>query len=309
MKILFAGTTVQAAEVLRHLCSSIHQVVGVLTREDAPIGRKSIMTPSPVALLAATLDIPLLKSNRADPDVAASLRDLKADLGIVIAYGSLLNSDMLRTTNKGWLNLHYSLLPTWRGAAPVQHAILNGDKKTGVSIFKLDEGMDTGPILTQVETLIEADETSGDLLTRLTSLGISSIDEVLAKIEAGIEIYSDQPTDGTYAGKISRDDAKINWRLDAHSIELLIRAMNPEPVAWTTFLGLPIRILQALEFHSEMPEENYAIGQVFESNRRIIVQAGHNTGLQLEIVQPAGKSSMPAADWYRGLNQTAVLGG
>ena len=190
MKILFAGTPEVAASTLKTLATDSRfgnlEIVGVLTREDAPQGRKRILTPSPVALVATALGLRVIKANRLDEPTLAAIGETGAELGVVIAYGVLLKSDALSALPRGWFNLHFSVLPRWRGAAPVQHSLLAGDQITGVTIFRLDEGMDTGPLLAAVPTEVQPDENAGELLNRLTLIGISALDESLACIEAGI---------------------------------------------------------------------------------------------------------------------------
>lgn len=297
MKIIFAGTTAHAAEVLKHLASSMHEVVGVLTREDAPVGRKGILTASPVANLAESLALPVIKANKVGEEETAQISALNPDLGIVIAYGALLKKPALEAPTNGWLNLHFSVLPTHRGAAPVQHSILSGKADTGVSIFKLDEGMDTGPILATVPTQIQPDENSGELLDRLTKLGITAIDACLAQIDAGIAKYVEQAGTPSIAGKLTRADAKIDWNQPAKKIELQVRAMNPEPMAWTTLAGQPFRVIEARA--SQLRNSDRAAA-VFELDGKVFVSCGEGSLLQLITVQPGGKNVMPAVDWLRG---------
>lgn len=306
MKIVFAGTTVHAAEVLRHLSSSIHEVVVVLTREDAPTGRKGQITSSPVAAIASSLGLPVIKANRVGQGETDQISTYRPDLGIVIAYGALLKRPALAVPKNGWLNLHFSILPAHRGAAPVQHSILSGNSETGVSIFKLDEGMDTGPILTTVPTLIQPDENSGELLDRLTKLGISALDECLAKIESGIATYQVQSGVASIAGKLTRADAEIDWNLPAKKIELLVRAMNPEPMAWTTLGGQPFRVIEA---RAAQLQGSMRVGVVQEIEGKVYALCGEETTLQLISVQPSGKNIMPAADWQRGLKGDVIFNG
>jgi len=306
LKIVFAGTTHHAASVLRHLSQSMHEVVAVLTREDAPVGRKSVLTPSPVAVLASELGFPLVKTNRPGDAENQQLETFAPDLGVVIAYGALLKAATLNIPKHGWLNLHYSLLPKWRGAAPVQHAILNGDRETGVTIFKLDEGMDTGDIVSQVETEIQPRENTEDLLERLTNLGISLLDETLAKIDGGIAQYREQTGESTQAGKLSRLEAKIDWNTSCHGIDQLVRAMNPEPIAWSTSGNDSIRIIDA---QASTLTRAIPVGHAFLESNRAYISCGGGTVLELLQVQPAGKNRMNAVDWLRGQNSEVVLGG
>ena len=306
MKIVFAGTTAQAAAVLNHLHKTQHTVVAVLTREDAPVGRKAIVTPSAVAHLAKELDLPIIKANRITDEVVSQLGEFEPELGVVIAYGSLLKATALAVPHHGWINLHFSLLPKWRGAAPVQHSLLTGDQITGVTIFRLDEGMDTGPLLTAVPTEVLPDENAGELLNRLTLIGISALDESLARIEAGIAVFEPQTGAATLAGKLQRGEAKIDWSVKADNINNLVRAMNPEPIAWTTYGDSTMRVL------SSRPAQHISVlppGTVFMDNNQSYVTCGSQSVLQLLQVQPAGKNVMSATDWLRGQNGSVILGG
>jgi methionyl-tRNA formyltransferase len=313
LKIIFAGTPKNAALTLEALIAAGQNVVAVLTREDAPVGRKRIMTSSPVATVAQTHDLPVIKANRITPVVNEQLESFNADLGIAVAYGAIFKTETLELPRLGWLNIHYSLLPAWRGAAPVQHSILCGNPETGVSIFKLDEGMDTGPLLSVIPTQIEPGENAGDLLGRLTHIGISGILEILPAVEAGIAKQAIQSLDGvTFAPKLTRSDAQINWHSRARSIELQVRAMNPEPMAWAQHEDTAIRIVEATAIGAIQPaaiefEQNAQIGQVQIDGDRVFVLCGDQTALELKIVQPAGKNQMDASAWARGLKKAAVL--
>jgi len=281
---------------------SLHQagldIVGVLTREDAPVGRKHVMTASPVAVQATELGIKVIKSNHFDDSTISQISELKADLGVVIAYGAFVNESGLKIFPKGWINVHYSLLPKYRGAAPVQHAILNREEFTGVSIFQLDAGMDSGPLVTSVPTRIETGENSARLLDRLTHLGISALLETIPSIAAGIAQYEQQPKDGSsFAPKISREDAEIDWAKSAIDLEAFINAMNPEPMAWTRLGADTLRILSAREYQGS--SLGLVERQVQLVDRSIVVGC-RGSMIELLTVQPAGKNVMLARDWYNG---------
>jgi len=286
-------------------------VVAVLTRPDAPVGRKKIQTPSPVAVLAEGLNIPVIKANFVDQETLQKLAQFKPELGVIVAYGALLKQDALDLPAKGWINLHYSLLPKWRGASPVQSAILSGDRETGVTIFQLDTGMDTGAVHSAVPTLIEPGETAGVLLGRLTNLGISLLLETLPRIEAEIATTTAQDPDLLKtlptAGKFNRDLAQIDWSQRAEVIEWQILAMNPEPMAWSNLSETPTRILSGRALGptdwSSLAETESVHGSISSTKDRVIVHCGHGTLLEIKEVQPAGKSPMLATDWARGLNQ------
>lgn len=309
MKIVFAGTPANAAQTLRALANSAFEVVAVLTRTDAPVGRKRTLTPSAVADAAAELDIPVIKANRVDDEVRDLIKATGADLGIIVAYGALLDQAALDSVDKGWINLHYSLLPKWRGAAPVQRAIMAGDRETGVTLFQLDKGMDTGPIHLQIPTVIEPDESSATLLPRLTELGISGLAELLPRVASGLtapiaqdlELLATLPT----ADKLTREDARIDWHRNAVELENLIRGLNPEPMAWTTLEDETFRIIEARALGStdwqSLAGEDSLVGIVHIEKNRVLVSCGDGTLLELKTVQPAGKKPMPSSDWARGM--------
>lgn len=318
MKIIFAGTPEVAASTLKALLASPHEVVAVLTRPDAPIGRKRIVTASPVAQLAESAGIPVIKAKKVSDETVATLRQFQADLGVVVAYGALLSKAALEVPKMGWLNLHYSLLPRWRGAAPVQRAILNGDHETGVTIFRLDEGMDTGPVLATVTTVIESTEASSDLLVRLGSLGNSLLIQELPALEAGVAEFTPQPIvdSAPLAHKLDRAEAQIDWAINAIGIERKVRAFNPEPIAYTTLNDATFRVLDAValgatdwsSLESESATEHRP-GNLRLLGKRVLVEAGEGTLLELKTVQPAGKKAMSAMDWARGLTTQVVFGG
>lgn len=305
MRIFFAGTPKNAADSLLSLHQAGLDIVGVLTRKDAPVGRKQIMTASPVAVQATELGIQVIKSNHFDESTIARISDFQADLGVVIAYGAFVNESGLKLFPKGWINVHYSLLPKYRGAAPVQHAILNREEFTGVSIFQLDKGMDSGPLLSSVPTRIEPGENSGRLLDRLTDLGISALLETIPAISAGIERYERQPKEGiSLAPKLSRQDAKMNWATSAKVLEAFTNAMNPEPMAWTASGEDVLRIISAREYLA--PSLGISEREVKMVDQSIVVGC-RDSILELLTVQPAGKNVMPARDWYNGQRDKGTL--
>ena len=281
----------------------------MLTRTDAPVGRKRILTPSAVAEVAAELAIPTIKANRVDEAVRERIRNSGAQLGVIVAYGALLDQATLESLELGWINLHYSLLPKWRGAAPVQRALMAGDRETGVTLFQLDKGMDTGPVHLQIPTVIEPGESAAELLPRLTQLGISGLAELLPRVASGLaapvaqdpELLASLPT----ADKLTRDDARIDWHRDAVEIENQIRGLNPEPVAWTTHDEEAFRIIEAralgITDWQSLAGEEADLGEVHLDKGRVLVSCGKGTLLELKTVQPAGKKPMPSSDWARGL--------
>lgn len=294
--ILFAGTPANAAQTLQHLVASGFNVVGVLTRPDAPTGRRRELTESAVAIAASELGIHVIKANDVDEKVINVIHDLGAELGIVVAYGSLLKKAALESLPLGWFNLHYSLLPKYRGAAPVQHALFNGEKETGVTIFRIDNGMDTGEILAQAPTPINPGENAGELLNRLTLLGCSLLSEVIPRISSRTHTLKPQVGEASMAPKLSREFGQIDWHSSAKSIESQVLACNPEPGAWTLLNGQSFKVLDAVA----LPQtESIEIGQPMLYGNRVLVGTA-NGHLMLQSVQPASKRQMSALDWARG---------
>jgi len=262
------------------------------------------MTQSPVAQMAANLGLPTIKTNVVDDDTLGELGKFKIDMAIVVAFGVLLKKEALESITRGWFNVHYSLLPRWRGAAPVQHALLAGDQTTGVTIFKIDEGLDTGEVVGQVPTKIEVTENAGTLLRRLTKLGISLLLEVLPKIESGFHTFAPQNnSESTQAPKLGRAHAHINIFDDSKVIENQVRACNPEPGAWIEFSSSELKIHEAYC----NPEATLKPGQLEMLNGRVLLGCAKGC-LELIEVQPAGKSRMAAGDWFRGTTSGLSLG-
>lgn len=303
MSILFAGTPENAATTLEALVAAGAPISVVMTREDAPVGRKRIITPSPVAQVAERLLIPTIKTSRVDQQVVSEIAKYKPEFAIVVAFGALLREDALASIPGGWFNLHYSLLPKWRGAAPVQWSIFNGDKETGVSIFKIDKGLDTGLLVSQVPTLIEPGENASRLLTRLTNLGIAALLEVVPQLLAGMPRLNPQSEDNiTLAPKPTRQDAFIDFHSDAKTTENHINGMNLEPGAWTFFNSEPFKLLTV---SSSAVQIELGIGEVSSIDGSVVVGC-HEGVIRLVEVQPAGKNRMSAFDWYRGLKSETV---
>ncbi len=303
MRIIFAGTPFNAAETLQALLDANHEVVGVLTRLDAPTGRSGTLTESPVASVANEHGLEILKSNKPDTKVAEWITSLKPELGVVVAYGSILKSNLLEIPQKGWLNVHYSLLPKYPGASPVQQTLLEGDSTTGVTVFQLDEGVDSGPILAQSMTQISSDATAGSLLEKLTAAGAELLVRTLEDLDPYIENKTLQEHDSTepLTRKLTRASAKIGFDLPAHAIVNLVRAMNPEPVAWFELESQPVRVLEAsiAEVSGMLP------GVAVLVDGDLVVGASEKA-VTLLTVQPAGKKPMLGADWFRGLHRDSL---
>ena len=303
MRIIFAGTPANAASTLQALLAKNHNVVGVLTRMDAPTGRRGTLTESPVASVAREHKLEMLKSNQPDTEVAQWITSLKPDLGVIVAYGSILRSNLLDIPSKGWLNVHYSMLPKYPGASPVQQALLEGASTTGVTVFQLDEGVDSGPILSQVSTQISTEATAGSLLEELNNVGSNLLLETLEDLDSYIERKSGQELNPSQpvTRKITRALAKIDFAFPAHKIVNLVRAMNPEPVAWFEFESQPVRVLEASM--AEIP--GLAAGVAVLSNGELIVGSSDEAVI-LRTIQPAGKKPMSGADWFRGLRRDSL---
>src|SRR3954471_19047282 len=239
MRLVFAGTPETAVTALDALLTSRHEVAAVVTRPDAPAGRGRKVEPSPVAQRAAAAGLEVLTPARArDPEFLDRLRAIGPDCCPVTAYGNLLRPAALAIPEHGWVNLHFSLLPAWRGAAPVQAAIRAGDEITGATTFRLEEGMDTGPTFGVVTEAVRPTDTAGDLLGRLAESGAGLLAATLDGIEDGTLVARPQPTDGvSHAPKVTVDDARADWAAPAAAVDRLVRSVTPEPGAWTTFRG------------------------------------------------------------------------
>ncbi|MBB2891313.1 methionyl-tRNA formyltransferase [Flexivirga oryzae] len=300
MRVVFAGTPEVALPSLRAIAASPHQIVGVVTRPDAPAGRGRALRPSPVGEFGAELGVPVLTPRSAkDPGFAEELAALQPDVCPVVAYGSLVPRRVIDIPRLGWVNLHFSLLPAWRGAAPVQHAILHGDEVTGATAFLLEEGMDTGPVLgTMTETIRPAD-TSGDLLGRLAEAGAGLLVAALDGLESGSIAPVPQPADGvSMAPKITAADGEIRWSDPAFAIDRRVRACTPAPGAWTTFRGTRLKIGGLTP--SAPDDIQPAAGELRATKKAVYVGTG-STPVRLDVVQPHGKKAMPGADWARGV--------
>lgn len=298
MRLVFAGTPAVAERTLSHLLDNTgHDVVAVITRPDAPQGRSKRPVPSPVARLALDRGIEVLRPASArDPQLLARLAELAPDACPVIAYGALIPEPVLAVPAHGWLNVHYSLLPRWRGAAPVQRAILAGDEATGVTVFRLVPAMDAGPVFATRETAIAPGETAGELLERLTPIGAHLLADVLDGLAAGTARAVDQAADGiTVAPKLAVADARMDWHRPADELARLVRACNPSPMAWASFAGDRFRVLRAEPVEGALPP-----GTLRTSRREVAVGTGAGLLALLEV-QPQGKQPMPASAWANGL--------
>jgi len=299
VRIVFAGTPEPALPSLRRLIDSPHHdVVAVLTRPDAAKGRHGRPSPSPVARLALERDIPVLRPQRPNSEeFVAELTELAPDACGVVAYGALLSERLLAVPTHGWVNLHFSLLPAWRGAAPVQAAIAAGDTVTGATTFQIELALDSGPVYGVVTETIQPTDTAGDLLERLAVSGAALLETTLDGIADGSLTPVPQPADGhTVAPKITVDAARVRWDLPAHVVDRRIRAVTPNPGAWTMIGDLRVKVGPVT-----IDETGDALASGMIRVRRDGVRIG--TGSQpvlLGQVQPPGKKLMNAADWARG---------
>jgi methionyl-tRNA formyltransferase len=299
VRIVFGGTPDVAIPSLDALADSRHELVAVVTRPDAPSGRGKKLTASPVAQRAAELGIEVLKPQRTrDEEFVTRLTELAPDCCPVVAYGALLPQRVLEIPRHGWVNLHFSLLPAWRGAAPVQRAILAGDQITGATTFRIVLELDAGPILATVSEPIRPDDTAGDLLHRLSLSGARLLVETLDGIEDGTLTATPQPeTDAqvSYASKINVENARIDWTQSADVLDRLIRACAPAPGAWTTFRG------ERFKINSARISDAVLTPGVLQISKRAVRVGTATQALELDEIQAQGKKPMPAADWARGI--------
>lgn len=296
MRIVFAGTPEVALAPLEALLASRHDVVAVLTRPDAPAGRGKRLAASPVAARAAALGLETLTPRRPrEPEFVDRLRQIAPDCCPVVAYGALLPQQVLDVPVRGFVNLHFSLLPAWRGAAPVQHAVIAGDAETGASTFRIVLELDAGPTYLEVREPVRPTDTAGDLLQRLSVAGAALLVRTLDGIEDGTLEAVPQPADGvTFAPKLEVDDARVDWAAPATVVDRLVRGCTPAPGAWTTLRG------ERLKLGPVRPgDATLAPGELRPTKASVQVGTG-TAAVVLGTVQPAGKRAMPAADWARG---------
>ena len=299
MRLIFAGTPAVAVPSLDAIAASGHELVAVVTRPDAPAGRGRRLVRSPAAAWADERGIEVLTPQRPrEPEFQDRLRQLAPDCVPVVAYGALVPPSALEIPKHGWVNLHFSLLPAWRGAAPVQHAVLHGDEVTGASVFELEAGLDTGPVYGTLTEDIRPTDTSGDLLARLATEGAGLLVAVLDAIEAGTARAHPQPADGiSLAPKLTVEDARIRWGDPAFGVDRRIRACTPAPGAWTTLRD------DRLKLGPVRPVANgpqLAPGDLLVERSQVLVGTA-TTPVALGEVRAAGKKPMSATDWARGL--------
>lgn len=297
MRLVFAGTPDPAVPSLRRLIESQrHEVVAVVTRPDAVAGRGRKVVRSPIGRLADEYEIPVFTPHKpGEPEFVAALTELAPDCCPVVAYGALLPSAVLDIPVHGWVNLHFSLLPAWRGAAPVQAAVLAGDEITGASTFRIEAGLDTGPVYGVVTERIGTTDTAGALLTRLSESGAALLESTLDGIEDGTIQAVPQSSEGvSYAPKIESDEGHIRWDQPALAINRRIRAVTPVPGAWTEVAGKRLKVGPV-----ELVEEQLPV-RTIEVRKSGVYVGTTTTAVRLDQVQPQGKRMMAALDWARG---------
>jgi methionyl-tRNA formyltransferase len=297
VRVVFAGTPEAALPALEAVVASPHELVAVVTRPDAPAGRGRRLTPSPVAARAEELGVRVLKPEHPrDPEFQAALRALEPDCCPVVAYGALLPQSVLDIPPHGWVNLHFSVLPAWRGAAPVQHAIWAGDEVTGATTFRIVKELDAGPTYGLMTERVRPGDTAGDLLERLAEGGAGLLVATLDGIEDGSIEAREQGQDGvTFAPKITVEDARVDWTEPAMGVDRRVRACTPAPGAWTTYGGERVKLGPLSPADGALPP-----GELLVGKNAVAVGTG-TAALRLGLVKAFGKKEMPAADWARGL--------
>ncbi|MDQ0821642.1 methionyl-tRNA formyltransferase [Arthrobacter sp. V4I6] len=296
MRVLFAGTPAVAVPSLDALVEAGFDVVAVLTRPDAPVGRKRVLTPSPVAARAAELGIEIIHAARIDADVTARIAAAAPDVAAIVAYGGLIPRPALDLPRHGWINLHFSLLPAWRGAAPVQRALIAGDDVTGAVTFLLEEGLDTGPVFGTLTEGVRPDDTAGALLERLSHSGAVLLTQTLSAVDAGKAAAVPQQGDISLAPKLTLEDGRLDWRQPALALGRRARGVTPEPGAWTTLDGQRVKLEPVLlrpQAAALLP------GRLALDGKSVLVGTGSHP-VELTRIQPSGKKMMTAADWARG---------
>jgi len=294
VRIAFAGTPSAAVPTLEALIAAGHDIAFVITRPDAPKGRGRVMTPSPIAEVADANGLECLKTSRL---AEITERISEVDCVVVVAFGGLVPLELLDVPQHGWINVHFSLLPAWRGAAPVQHAILAGDDVTGVTTFRIDAGLDTGPVLGHVATSIHPRETAGELLERLSIVGAELMVQTLDGLDRGMVTGIPQPLDGvSKASKIATVDAQIDWTHPALAIDRRVRAMTPEPGPWTTCEGKRVKLAPVAVANDVAELEHLAPGHVTHNGAEVYVGTGSHP-VKLSQVQLEGRTMVDAHIW------------
>ncbi|GAB2971262.1 methionyl-tRNA formyltransferase [Frigoribacterium salinisoli] len=300
MRLVLAGSPAAAVPTLTALAARPeHEIVAVLTRDDTPQGRRRVLTPTPVAVEAERLGLPVVKARRLDAEVTERLLALEPDLGVVVAYGALLREPLLSGPRLGWVNLHFSVLPRWRGAAPVQRALVAGDAVTGATVFQLVPELDAGAVLGVLEHPLTGTETAGELLDALALRGADLVADVVGGLADGTARAREQEGEVTTAPKLTLDDGRLDLAAPARTVLDRWRGVTPEPGAHVQHRGDRLKVLELRATTGDVPPAG--AGELHLDARRVLVGTGTDP-LELVRVQPAGKKPMAAADWWRGLS-------
>ncbi|NEM90202.1 methionyl-tRNA formyltransferase [Galbitalea soli] len=303
LTLVFAGSPAAAVPSLRRLASGPHRIAAVVTREDSPVGRRGVLTPTAVGAAAAELGLPIIHADRLDAEATEAITALNADLGVIVAYGGLVREPLLSALRLGWINLHFSVLPRWRGAAPVQRAIIAGDELSGASVFQLVDELDAGDVFGQLTQPIGAHETAGHLLDSLAGAGAELLARVVDALAEGTARAEPQRGDVTLAPKLTVADGVIDWTAPAETVYALIRGVTPEPGASTFLDGTRVKVLEATIARdaAALPPGR------FQLVGRALLVGTATTPVELVRVHPAGRTAMAAADWWRGRPATSAV--
>ncbi|OII19877.1 methionyl-tRNA formyltransferase [Curtobacterium sp. MCBA15_016] len=302
MRLVVAGSPAAAVPTLRRLAASEHEIAAVLTRPATPQGRKRVLTPTPVAQVAQELGLPVIEASRVDDEVTARIADLGVDLGVIVAYGALLRRPALDAPRLGWVNLHFSDLPQYRGAAPVQRAVMAGDTRTAATVFQLVEALDAGPVYASDPFDIAPEATSGEVLAAMAETGGETVVRVVDDIATGTAVAVEQTGEPTLAPKLTIDDGRIDFAAPAAVVHARLRGVTPEPGAYAHLGETRVKLLRSnrLPGGAADPAPSLAPGALSVQGGRLLVGTADDP-LVLTEVQPAGKKAMDAAAWARGL--------
>ncbi|WP_336645511.1 methionyl-tRNA formyltransferase [Microbacterium sp. USHLN186] len=303
MRLVFAGTPAVAVPTLRALAAQ-HELVAVITRPDAPLGRKRVLTPSPVATAAEELGLAVIKAARLDDEVTERITALHAELGVIVAYGGIVRDPLLSAPERGWINLHFSLLPRWRGAAPVQRALIEGDSELGVSVFQLVPALDAGDVFAMRAVAVPAQSTADVALDVLAKDGAALTADVVAGIADGSARAHPQQGEPTLAPKLTLEDGVLDWTLPLDAVHARYRGTTPEPGAHTTLDGARLKIVAATPAAPLV--DRLGPGEMRGTKNGVLIGTA-TEALEVTRVQPAGKGAMNAADWWRGQRDTDSL--
>ncbi|MGI9825301.1 methionyl-tRNA formyltransferase [Agromyces sp. Marseille-Q5079] len=306
LRLVFAGTPAAAVPSLERLAGSGHEIVAVVTRPSAPLGRKRVLTPSPVAQAAERLGLEVIEAARLDDEVTSRIAASEPDLGVIVAYGGLVREPLLSSPVHGWINLHFSLLPAWRGAAPVQHALINDEPETGAAVFRLVPELDAGDVLGELVHPIRADDTAGSLLAELAVSGGALLAEVVDGIADGSARSVPQRGESSFAPKLGIDDARLDWSAPARRVLARYRGVTPEPGAWTTLDGARLKLLELASAHDVADAPSLVPGEFAAVGRQVLVGTA-DAPVEVMRVQPAGRTAMSAADWWRGSGRSGAV--